>query len=175
MGGRGGSSGSKGGGAKQEFKGVAEVDGYEFRSWSKGDMDRIYYGEIAKRRRNGQIPSEGYIDAQTGEIVRQGNNAGVEAAGKFKRDYEYQTKRVKERAAAKESVRKKMANKSTSFTDTELSMMSRQQIETVARRVVEKRGLAKGRTLDAVKKSKNYKAIEYAPDSGLIDYIKKYG
>lgn len=177
MGGRGGSSGSKGsgskGGKKQEFRGSAEVDGFEFRSWSKGDMDRIYYSELSKTKRNGYAPSEGYIDAQTGEIVKQGNNAGVQAAQEFMRRYNYQTQAVKDRMKAKKEVAQKMQSNSTKFNDAHLNIMSRKQLETVASRVIDKMAKARKSSQDEVKRAKA--AASKFPDHKLKDFIKKKG
>ena len=117
---------------KQEFTGKAEIDGFEFNEWSRGD--RIYYGEISKRRRNGLIPSEGYIDMDTGEIVKEGNWAGYEAAQKFLATYDHQTPRYKaEREKAEKQkkisaeVEKKLSTGTTKFSGDEIDSMSVEQ------------------------------------------------
>lgn len=135
MGGRGSSSGKAGRGhseSKQQFTGRAEIDGFEFNEWSRGD--RIYYGDISNRRRNGLIPSEGYIDMDTGEIVKQGNWAGYEAAKKFLETYDYQTpgykaKQEKAERAKKISadVEKKLNSGISKFSGDEIDSMSVEQ------------------------------------------------
>lgn len=148
MGGRGSSSGKAGSGAsKEQFKGKAQIGDFEFNSWSKGDMDRIYYGDVTKRRRNGLVPSEGYINAQTGEIVKEGNWDGYHAAEEFVKKYDFQTPEIKKRAEAnvkkaqvRETVNQKMSNKTTKFTESEIDVMTTNQLERVTSRIVKKIG-----------------------------------
>ena len=148
MGGRGSSSGKAGSGAsKEQFKGKAQIGDFEFNSWSKGDMDRIYYGDVTKRRRNGLVPSEGYINAQTGEIVKEGNWAGYQAAEEFIKKYNFQTPEIKERAKAnvekakvRETVKQKMSNRTTKFTESEIDVMTTSQLERVTSQITKKIG-----------------------------------
>ena len=165
--------------SKEEFNGKAQIGDFEFNSWSKGDMDRIYYGDVTKRRSNGLVPSEGYIDAQTGEIVKEGNWAGYQAAEEFVKKYNFQTPEIKERARAnaekaktRETVREKISNKSTKFTEDEMNVMTTNQLEKVATQVAKNLGKRDNLTSEQV-----YDLIVNATKSEkrMRTLIKKYG